>query len=81
VKDVEEGLFENTEEWTTIPFTADLNLIYTKTDGTGRPITKTFVGKAPCLDPSQITSFNTSDYLFPLEAVSRDTECSIDLKD
>ena len=69
------------DEWTTLRFTSELDLFYTKTDSTSGPIMKTHVGQAPCMVPDQVPRFEEDDYLFPLERVDSNSECNIDFDD
>ena len=49
-----------------------LSLVYTKTASTQAPITHTYVGVAPCLDPGQLIKeegIRTKSYEYPLERI------------
>lgn len=72
--------YEQSSDWELVSFTADYNLWYTKTDSEKAPLGKTFVGRQPCLDPSQVLSFDYDDYLYELEKVDEITKCDMQIK-
>lgn len=56
--------YEQSGDWVKVSFTSDYNLWYTKTRSEKAPVGKTFVGRTPCLDPTQVRSFDGDNYLY-----------------
>ena len=62
--------------WTSLPFTDELTLSFTKTESTEGPLAETFVGREPCLVSQQKTNYPELKSLYKLERIGNLAKCN-----
>lgn len=55
------------DEWQSTRFDDTLSIAWTKTDSSSGPLERTFLGTAPCSDPSITTTWGLSNTLYKQE--------------